>query len=163
MLNVGCGKDYEGDVRIDINFKTNVNVIADAHNLPFRRVFYRVKCLNVLEHLYNPFKVIQEIKKVMKKGIIIFSVPNIIEIRRVLSNIKNPMKELGDNTKHLQGWDVTEFRRLIREVGSLKVKSIVWKNEGDKEKYAFINGLLKRVLPSSLYYKKMIVVVIYDR
>lgn len=43
--------------------------VADAHKLPFRdKSFTVVFCLEVLEHVFDPAKVIREIKRVLKSG-----------------------------------------------------------------------------------------------
>ncbi len=52
--------------------------VADATNLPFKDNFFdAVFCLEVLEHVDNPKKVISEIKRVLKKGgYAVFLVPS---------------------------------------------------------------------------------------
>ena len=43
--------------------------VADAHNLPFKSsTFDAVFALEVLEHVFEPLKVLKEIKRVMKRG-----------------------------------------------------------------------------------------------
>jgi len=81
-LNVGCGTDPYGNVRIDIVIqrqfyeeKNKLNLIADAHNLPLRRkVFFESRCFHVLEHLTYPNKAINEINRVTK-GIVTLRFP----------------------------------------------------------------------------------------
>ena len=79
-LNVGCGTDNYGDVRIDIIYKhpkkttykkeMAVNVIADANYLPLRNeVFYESRCFHVLEHISDPKKSLLELKRVTKNFI----------------------------------------------------------------------------------------------
>ena len=71
-LNVGCGCDSWGDVRVDIERfswryrkPTTANVIADAHHLPFRdKIFTHVRCWHVLEHLKDPRKALKELRRV---------------------------------------------------------------------------------------------------
>lgn len=78
-LNVGCGFDSWGDVRLEVERyswrykrKTTANVIGDAHHLPFRSdVFTKVRCYHVLEHLDNPFQAYKELKRVTKGEIIV--------------------------------------------------------------------------------------------
>jgi 2-polyprenyl-3-methyl-5-hydroxy-6-metoxy-1,4-benzoquinol methylase len=62
------------------HWKTNKKMsfrLADAHNLPFKtNTFNAVIALEVLEHVYEPVKVLQEIKRVLRKnGYIVFLVP----------------------------------------------------------------------------------------
>ncbi|MBO0888227.1 methyltransferase domain-containing protein [Candidatus Bathyarchaeota archaeon] len=70
-LNLGCGSDPWGDVRVDLGYrtqtgvKTRLNLRADAHYLPFRdSSFKQVRCWHMLEHVRNPEAVLQEIRRV---------------------------------------------------------------------------------------------------
>lgn len=81
-LNVGCGTDPYGDVRIDIAIKrqyceekNTLNLFADAHKLPLRRkVFSESRCFHVLEHLKDPNKAVNEINRVTN-GIVTLRFP----------------------------------------------------------------------------------------
>jgi len=69
ILDLGCGTQKHGDVGVDIRRLKNVDVIADAHHLPFRNeVFSECNALAVLEHVDNPLQVLKEINHVLKKG-----------------------------------------------------------------------------------------------
>lgn len=76
-LNVGCGPDTWGDVRIDVAFSFittsyRPTVLADTHYLPFKDgSFEVVKASHVLEHLKDPFKALDEILRVATKRIIL--------------------------------------------------------------------------------------------
>lgn len=65
-LNVGCGKDKWGDIRLDIGRKykgedITPNFIGDAQNLPFRdRTFSEVKASHILEELPDWKKALTE-------------------------------------------------------------------------------------------------------
>lgn len=66
ILNLGCGDDSYGDVRVDLFRTKTSNVISDCQNLPFRSgsfdlVFER----NVFEHLPNPAMHLDEVKRVL--------------------------------------------------------------------------------------------------
>jgi SAM-dependent methyltransferase len=69
-LNLGCGPDTWGEVRVDIDTKTQtgveskLNLRADAHKLPFRDgAFASCRCWHVLEHVENPVQVISELRR----------------------------------------------------------------------------------------------------
>jgi SAM-dependent methyltransferase len=74
ILNVGVGggiftpQRRGADVVCDIDYpKTRLEnfVRCDAHNLPFRnKAFQLTLCHNVLEHVYDPWKVMREMKRV---------------------------------------------------------------------------------------------------
>lgn len=69
-LNVGCGLDPWGDIRVDrafdfLNWHFRPTVLADAHYLPFKDGSFKVvKASHVLEHLRNPFEAIDEMLRV---------------------------------------------------------------------------------------------------
>lgn len=155
-LNVGCGNIFEGDVRIDLIKTKAVNLLADAHFLPFKdKVFTHIICTEVLEHLKSPFNALKEIYRVLKiNGEIMITVPNLTELRRILSISKNPMKVRNIDTDHKQGWDPIEFTRLANQA-KLKIIKINWIDRDDREKrrekFKFLNPILKLVLPKSLY------------
>lgn len=84
VLDVGCGRDPRGDVNIDIYRPAEMNphtekppiryvpnfILADAHYLPFRaKVFDRVLCYEVLEHLRNPWKALKEMVRVCREEV----------------------------------------------------------------------------------------------
>ncbi|HLN45172.1 MAG TPA: class I SAM-dependent methyltransferase [Candidatus Sulfotelmatobacter sp.] len=77
-LNIGCGPDTWGDVRIDTAYKfvkmqCKPTILADAHYLPFiKGSFDVVKASHVLEHLKNPFKALNEMVRVAAKEIILY-------------------------------------------------------------------------------------------
>lgn len=74
-LNVGCGYDEWGDVRLDISRfyhrrKVKLNVCGDAQNLPFRdKAFEKTKALHILEHLPNWKATIREWCRVTSKEV----------------------------------------------------------------------------------------------
>ncbi|MEM3871083.1 MAG: methyltransferase domain-containing protein [Nitrososphaeria archaeon] len=76
-LNVGCGSDPWGDVRVDVAFSFvtacfRPTVLADAHYLPFKdNVFKVAKASHVLEHMKDPFKVLEEILRVTTNELIL--------------------------------------------------------------------------------------------
>ena len=69
-LNIGCGSDSWGDVRVDIAFdfltmKCKPTILAHACHLPFKeKCFEEIKASHVLEHLENPIKALDEMLRV---------------------------------------------------------------------------------------------------
>jgi len=76
ILDVGCGDlvsryDFkiEGYVGIDIIRSNSISVIGDIHHLPFKsKCFDNCVCNNVLEHVNQPKRVLDEIYRVLKSG-----------------------------------------------------------------------------------------------
>lgn len=80
-LNVGCGPDADGDIRIDITRvywlfgRTTANIIADAQHLPFRdKCFDELKAYHVLEHVSNWRKALLEWCRVSESLDIVFPI-----------------------------------------------------------------------------------------
>ena len=65
----GAGSFVEGYINIDLFPIAGVDVVADAHNLPFPSgLFQRVECDAVLEHVKRPYRVMREIERVLAPG-----------------------------------------------------------------------------------------------
>jgi len=147
FLNVGCGDDFRGDIRMDIKpDKWGLNLIADAQCIPIRGgVFDVVFCKSVLEHLVSPFKGLKEMKRVSRSYIII-TVPNIHHWRRIARSLFTPEKDVNPFTKHFQAWDREAFKHLVNRVGDLIIESIRW---------GYFNGSM--CWPSILFGSNMII------
>lgn len=88
---------------------------GDIYKLPYKdSSFDLIICTEVLEHLDNPIKAVEELKRVTKKHIIL-SVPNepLFTIQRFLRG-KNMFK-LGDHPEHIQHWSSGKFEKFVRE------------------------------------------------
>jgi SAM-dependent methyltransferase len=71
-LNVGCGPDCWGDVRLDIYKECKPTLIGDAQFLPFvENCFKTVKISHCLEHLENPSRALGECLRVTKEKVIL--------------------------------------------------------------------------------------------
>lgn len=69
ILNLGCGDDSYGDIRADLTRSSTINLICDAHFLPFRsNIFSIAYSKNLFEHLQNPMLSLKEQKRVLKTG-----------------------------------------------------------------------------------------------
>ena len=72
MRSYGCG--YEKPKQ-NINFK---RVDLNKDNIPFKTKFDIVTCMELIEHIENPFKLIRELSRVTKKnGVVVLSTPNV--------------------------------------------------------------------------------------
>ncbi|MHA1712712.1 MAG: class I SAM-dependent methyltransferase [Candidatus Ranarchaeia archaeon] len=72
-LDLGCGsRPYENSVgrsaiTVDIDLTRDVDVVADAHRLPFKDgSFDYIVCTEVLEHLYHPHIAIDEMCRLLR-------------------------------------------------------------------------------------------------
>jgi len=64
-LNIGCGRDLWGDVRLDIRKECKPTLVADAQYLPFIDSSFKVsKIWHVLEHVDHPYKALHECLRV---------------------------------------------------------------------------------------------------
>ena len=70
ILNVGGGPiRYGNEISLNLQPFVNVNVVADAHNIPFEdNCFDSIICNAVLEHVPNPQCVVDEFVRVLKPG-----------------------------------------------------------------------------------------------
>jgi len=67
ILNLGCGNDAYGDVRLDTFPTLTATIVADCQCLPFRdNSFSEVYERNVFEHLPNPGLHLIEVKRVLR-------------------------------------------------------------------------------------------------
>lgn len=69
VLNLGCGEQTYGDVRVDI-YRGKANLLADVEkSLPFKNdVFDEVYSRHFFEHLKNPSIGLSEMVRVLKSG-----------------------------------------------------------------------------------------------
>ena len=71
IINIGSGSTRLRDdiINLDITYYPNVDVLADAQNLPFEDNYFDcVFCNAVLEHVEKPWMVSGEIQRVLKSG-----------------------------------------------------------------------------------------------
>lgn len=136
ILDVGCGPGYMmqylKNVKPDLRFTgidNREDVIieakknnplcsfrkADIQKLPFESSsFDLVMCIEVLEHLKDYQKAINEIKRVSDKYCLI-SVPNepVFRIANLFRG-KNVFR-LGNDPEHLQNWTKKDFKMLLKK------------------------------------------------
>lgn len=81
-LDLGCGacplsRDLADSVGMDVAEGPGVNVVGDAHDLPFEdEAFEQILCAAVLEHLHTPTRAVAEMARVLKpEGRVVLSIP----------------------------------------------------------------------------------------
>lgn len=93
-LNVGCGNDTYGTDFVDL-YPQRSEVIkcnVDEQKLPYpSSVFDEVYSGNLFEHLKNPFFVLKEMKRVLKKG---------GKLVLITDNAGYPFHHIGKNASH---------------------------------------------------------------
>lgn len=74
VLDIGSGgsfynRYFPNRLCVDIDKTRKPDLVADAHKLPFNdNEFNIILCTEVLEHLKNPQKAINEMRRILKKG-----------------------------------------------------------------------------------------------
>lgn len=70
VINVGSlSQKIKGVYNLDISYYPNIDIVADAHTMPFKNdSLDGVIIKNVFEHLKDPAKVREELKRVVKPG-----------------------------------------------------------------------------------------------
>jgi 2-polyprenyl-3-methyl-5-hydroxy-6-metoxy-1,4-benzoquinol methylase len=141
ILSLGCGEGFDAKhihekaslrgaryCGLDLNPKaleTAQEVLAgipfapiqgDIYHLPFKlNGFDVILCLEVLEHLEHPERILGELAR-QYKGYCFFSVPNepFYRLTRMLV-YKRDIRRLGDHPEHLNHWSKKGITRLIRK------------------------------------------------
>lgn len=106
-LDVGCGNRDIATVKVDVA-KQLVNhenfILADAQFLPFKNhVFTKVNCYHVIEHVANPYKLIDEL----------------VRVSRLIVEIRCPYRISGyaKNREHIHYFNKSWFKQLLDSKG----------------------------------------------
>jgi 2-polyprenyl-3-methyl-5-hydroxy-6-metoxy-1,4-benzoquinol methylase len=126
VLDVGC---RDGSLRnyldksvvyygIDIasEFKgENITIQDITQGTTFENDFFDyIFCIDVLEHVKNPFFVLDEINRIIKKeGILILSVPNPYHFKEIIWNLF----KIKDKQGHIFSWTRQAMQRLAEFCG----------------------------------------------
>jgi len=99
MLDIGCGNNRKfksnkirGNVNIDVEKplgKIDNFILCDGHYLPFKgESFTKIFMYDLIEHLKNPWKVLNEAKRVLTKhGNIEIGTPNSLYLPKILRSM----------------------------------------------------------------------------
>ncbi len=136
-LDIGCGgapyaKYFPHRIGFDHVLGPGVDVVGDAHNLPFQDdQFERILCTEVLEHLIDPPKAIAEMSRVLKPGGLL------ILTTRFLFPIHDAPHDYWRFTRYglahlFRDWEIVE---LVEEAGSLETLALLTQRLGLQVKF----------------------------
>ncbi len=125
-LDIGCGhvayqKYFPNYIGFDIQPGLKVDVVGDAHNLPFKdEKFDNILCTEVLEHLHSPEIAISEMKRVLKKG------GKLILTTRFIFPLHDIPNDYYRFTKYglkylFKEWKILELKEETDTIGSIAV------------------------------------------
>lgn len=125
-LDIGCQNtrfagEFPNRVGLDVEPGDGVDVVADAHTLPFEdHAFDVVLCAEVLEHLYSPERAVAEMHRVLKPGgLLVLTTRFMFPIHGATDYYRFSK---GALCHLLQEWDIVELQReadTFRTIGIL--------------------------------------------
>ncbi|MEX0918569.1 MAG: class I SAM-dependent methyltransferase [Candidatus Paceibacterota bacterium] len=125
-LDIGCeGKRFldafPNRVGLDVIPGEGVDVVADAHQLPFEKnTFDVVLCSEVLEHLHSPKQAISEMYRVLKPGgILILTTRFMFPIHDAPADYFRFSK--GSLYYLLTDWNVIDFQKEANALGTIGI------------------------------------------
>jgi SAM-dependent methyltransferase len=128
----GAGADVDGYVNVDLFALPGVDVVATVESLPFRdRLFQRVECDAVLEHVERPDAAVAEIARVLAPG----------GFAHIVVPFCHPFHEYP---KDYHRWSLDGLRRLA---GGLEVVSAGWRTGPTATLLVFLLEYVKLWLP----------------
>lgn len=131
-LCVGAGHKLEGDVNVDVQRLEGVNVVCDAHHLPFQdNLFSVVYIRHCLEHTAFPPVVLAELNRVAY-GIVRIWVPS-------------PFIDSGGK-EHLYCWNPRELRNLCKRTFEFAAASYTSRLYRGANRKTFLLNILSRLL-----------------
>jgi methionine biosynthesis protein MetW len=175
ILDVGCGEGKIGIVAkekfkeihgVDISelalqIAEKNGVIARKVNLNYEELAYEdnffdaVVCLEVIEHILDPFYLISEIKRVLKpNGVLILTTPNFRKIKNILYLlIKGRFPKTSSDTQLWDGGHIHYFTfKDIKWILEQQKFEIIFRGYIlSEEKYIFLKSFFKKILPKNLF------------
>lgn len=114
-----CGLDFNlNALRMSLSILDGISfkpICGDVSSIPIRlRNFDLIICLELLEHLRDPTRILEEISRQFV-GQCIFSVPNepLYRLTRMLLFRQN-VREFGNHPEHINHWSAGAFRRFLK-------------------------------------------------
>ena len=143
MIDIGCGSGEAGlyfsnrfrevhgmDISsVAIRVAKQRGLLACQIDLNTQPLFYSdrffdlVLCLDVIEHIFDPYHLLCEIRRVLKpKGIFVLSYPNIGFLSYRLHLLTGTFPATSGDTfpydgGHLHYWTLSDMRRLLKQYG----------------------------------------------
>ncbi len=125
-LDIGCAnspysKFFKNRVGFDIAEGPSVDVVGDAHTLPFEdSKFEQILCTEVLEHLHTPERAIAEMERVLKPG------GTLLLTTRFLFPIHDAPHDYFRYTKYglrhlLRNWEIVSLTEEVTTMETLGV------------------------------------------
>jgi SAM-dependent methyltransferase len=121
-INLGCGKDPWGEIRVDIK-RGSANILADIQHLPFRdMVFSDARSISVIEHVPSWRKALEEMLRVTR-GRLILEFPVNSDIR-----FTDPWRILFPTLKNLRLFLTIpqRARETLWQMDPDIVREIIW-------------------------------------
>lgn len=154
ILNLGCGNQKYGDVRVDIHKTSTVNIVADLEtSLPFRdEIFDIVYSRCVFEHLRNPSIFLREIIHVLKKrGTVQLITDNaafwrfhiVLPLLSTKMSLHNNYLSTGKHDKHYALYTIGHLKNHF-EAASLTITKIYYTNPLER-RFVNIDRLLRLI------------------
>lgn len=156
ILNIGCGEDRFGDVRLDLAPTSSTTIVADAQSLPFRdSVFERTYERNLLEHLPNPGKHLSEVNRVMKPGGLLNLVTDNAACLKyyILGTHTGGYRKREGKDRHYALFTAEHVRNLMKHAG-IVIEKISYVETGY---FTWLFDRLVRVFAPSLSYPRILV------
>lgn len=126
-LDIGCSvgapyaKYFPNRIGVDLVSGAGVDVVADAHMLPFSdETFDIVLCSEVLEHLHTPALAISEMRRVLRRGGLL------LLTTRFIFPIHDAPHDYYRFTKYglfhiLSNWEIIEFQEEANTVETIAI------------------------------------------
>jgi ubiquinone/menaquinone biosynthesis C-methylase UbiE len=160
VLNLGCGNDFFGTVRMDIAKSKSTTVIGDIEKkLPFKKnEFDTIYTQFLFEHLINPNLVLKEVYRILKKnGVLILITDNAGfwgfhtgKYTKTLGTIHyGGYRSDDDDDMHYALYTPEHIRNHLEKAG-FKIKKIEYQAYGEIRKRGSLKYIIAKIIDSFL-------------